>query len=138
MLPSRIGGVAHEHQRGRARLRVRRPSRTSLGPVLSFLTCKSGFPTSPHKQFRQWGTTEVPVVPAPPSTNIRSIAKNTRPWNEDRKARRRAARKAKRMLAGCNHRQLAGPSQIGPGTIPDTVRREKRKKRRRKIEATVC
>jgi hypothetical protein len=74
-----------------------------------------------------------------PSTDESLATPHVRLDNGDRRARRREARRAKRLLAGSNHRKRAAASLKGQGkALDNTLRKERKEKKRRNIKATVC
>ena len=127
--------MGHKRQHGHARLWLL-VRLFMFRLVLALLTRKAGFPRSSHRRFRERGTVDGSVGTAMPSPDRGPATCHAQQGNRDFRTRKRGARRAKRVLAGSNHRQFAAASQ---GKAPDgTLRRDKKKKKRRNIKATVC
>lgn len=110
-----------------------------FGLGLAFLTRRSGFPKPSRKRFRERGAVDGFVGTGAPSTDRSPTTYHARLGNGGFKTRNRDARRAKRLLAGSNHRQLAAASLKGQGNAPDsTLRKDRKKKKRRTVTATVC
>jgi hypothetical protein len=107
--------------------------------VLALLTHRSGLPKPSRRRFQEGGKIDGLGGAAMPSTDEILVTPHVRLDNGDRRARKREARRAKRLLAGSNHRQRAAPSLKGQGkALDNTFRKERKGKKCRNIKATVC
>jgi len=109
-------------------------------PRASTSSCQApvtGFPKPSRKRFRERGTVDGYIGTDTSSADRSLTTYHAQPGNGDFKSRKWGARKAKRLLAGSNHRRLAAASLKGQGNAPDSTLRKDKKKKRRNIKATV-